>query len=461
MKYFSILALIFTLFACCEETNPKEPCESMIFSDALPIQVWQESCATHNEKVPSGYFKRCFYAPLLCSIPAKFQFSDTDPGDYTLTAFHSEDDTEISTIPFTVAGINLLPNLEFQNENFSVSLNPWESYPGLGASDQQGWVWDNDGGTGTASANSTVTGTGIPKTSTKFLTALRPGGGNWPAGEYIISVRIRNASTYGGSGGDNIGLGVWGMDSPSDNTALSVSGGPGSIPRDNAFHTYMFIVTLDKPYLYISFSCSRQGGGGTFAIKADFDFITIDGAPAIYEKYVFSADYDFTEAVADGFVCGERIRFEINDENSSPTVIGHTDDLQTTDDENELVSIDYTNPRDYNGISYTDNLPIFTLVLPAVFFKRQQIEEVEVVELSTKTEVTSSKIKTQMLLATGYMPEYMHDKVGYVLAHKSLSILNKNWKKEDAYTRSDVDRRFEDRTGSVWLTEADTIVRNV
>jgi hypothetical protein len=460
MKKIATLALILTMFASCEDTNQIQQCPFvMIFSDALPIQVWQGDCATHNESIPSGYFKRCFYAPWLCSKPVKFQFQYVDPGNYTLTAIHSEDGSEISTIPFEQEGVNLLPNLEFTNENFTSSITPWESFPGSNASTQQGWVWASDGGLGTASANSTITGTGVAKEATKYLSAARPGGGNWPAGSYLLSVRLRNASTYGGSGGDNIGLNVWGMDSMIENVILTVTGGPGSIPRDNAYHTYMFFVTLDKPYQYIGFTCVRQGGGGTFAIKADFDFIVIDSAPAVYEKYIFTADYDLL--TAPGFECGERIRFDINDESASPSLIGHTDDIQTTDDQNELVTIEYSNPTDYNGLSYTSIADTFTIYIPAVFFRQRQTEEVEVVELSTKTEVTSSKIKTQRYLETGYMPEYMHNKMGYVLAHKNLEILGKKWKKEEGYERSDVNRMHESRKGSVWLTEADTIVRNV
>src|ERR1700749_365650 len=460
MKKLFTLAVVLLMFASCEDTNPKETCHAeMIFSDALPIQVWQGDCATHNEQIPSGYFKRCFYAPWLCSQPIKFQFKDIEPGEYTLTAFHSESGSDISTIPFEVQGAGLLPALEFTNENFAISLLPWGSYPGGNASDQQGWGWAIDCGNGIASANSTGTGTGIPKSSTRYLAAPRPGGGNWPAGEYTLSVRIRNASTYGGSGGDNIGLNLWGMDSTADNTVLAVTGGPGSIPRDNAFHNYTFVVTLDKPYLYIGFSCSRQGGGGTFAIKADFDYIRIDSAPAVYEKYVFTAEYDLL--TAPGFECGERIRFEIEEEAASPSMIGHTDDIQTTDDPNEILAIEYSNPSDYNGLSYTSIADTFTKFIPAVFFKQRQNEEVEVVELSTKTEITSSKIKNQRLLETGYMPEYEHNKMGYILAHKNVEILDKKWKKEEGYERSDVNRMHESRKGTVWLTEADTIVRNV
>lgn len=458
MRKFAILAVLFLMFAACEDTNDDKPCYGMIFSDALPVQVWQGDCQTFNEKKHAGFFNKCFFAPLLCSIPVKFQFTEVFDANYSLTAFHGNGGAEISTIPFTQEGVNLLPNLEFQNENFLLNINPWGSYPGSNSDTAQSWVWASDGD-GIASANSTGTGTGIPKESTRYLAAPRQGGGLWPAGEYLISWRVRNASTYGGSGGDGLGLTVWGMSSATDQTVLTVSGASGSIPRDNAFHTEMVIVTLDQPYLYIAFKLSRQGGGGTFAIKADFDFITIDSAPAVYERYLYTAEYDLT--TAPGFSCGDRIRFEIHEDDASPTLVGHTDDLQTTDDPDLLTTIEYSNPSWYNGLDYDTDPAPFTLVVPALFVKDREIREVEVLELSSKTVQTSSIIKTQTYLETDYMPGYMHAKLLYALSHKSVIINGVPWVLEEDYSRTDTDRRSLLQKATAWLTKQESVVRNV
>lgn len=198
--------------------------------------------------------------------------------------------------------------LTFPNSDFDVTLFPWENFSGSNRSSNESFVWNN----GQAVANATATGSNSGAESSKYFAIGRSGG--WPAGDYIVSIRAKNNSSYGGSGGDTLNIGVWTMVDSSTQTTVPTTGGT-TLPRDNTFYTNTLSFTLSAPANYLAFTLTRGGGGGTFDINAAIEYIHLDSYTS--EQGTFTAGafiiLDGTEINVGGYVVDQTVFMTLQD----------------------------------------------------------------------------------------------------------------------------------------------------
>ena len=106
LRFICIFGLLF-LMSFQEVTIPNfSRCQSMVLSDALPVQFWLSDCDTYNETVPKGVHEACFCAPWQCDDEIKIQFTDTDTTpdtEYSLSVQDSSDNV-LATIDFSYTG---------------------------------------------------------------------------------------------------------------------------------------------------------------------------------------------------------------------------------------------------------------------------------------------------------------------------------------------------------------------
>lgn len=150
---------------------------------------------------------------------------------------------------------------------------------------------------------------------------------------------------------------------------------------------------------------------------------------------------------------------------SGSTVLAKSDCLHVKDEHEGTILIEYSNNRNYAGILDYNTSPdlIFYVRVPAMFFKQRFPETDEVLTLSNNRLISlNSQVKKQRLLQTDQMPFFMHLKMKLVLKHHYVSILDREWVKEEGYEEQQSDNRHWPMVkGECWLTEKQYVVRNV
>lgn len=235
MKYFAIFVL---LIASCDKTEVTPQCFSMVISDALPVQMWLNGCETYNQAEPDGVFHNCFCQKFECDDTINFQFTDDAGDDFTLEVL-DDSDTVLTSIIFdryhSVYSLSFTPNsigcpesirfqisrvqtaselmedpefdiggatsLNFDNDDFSDGvLSPWANIPfgGLGPPWPASWVYQSDAGNFIARFDAIVS----PGTVSPALLQSKPGGGQWPAGDYQFAYHVANLSASGSNNVD-------------------------------------------------------------------------------------------------------------------------------------------------------------------------------------------------------------------------------------------------------------------
>lgn len=162
-------------------------------------------------------------------------------------------------------------------------------------------------------------------------------------------------------------------------------------------------------------------------------------------------------------ICDTKVSFRIVELSSPENIIAKSDCLDIRSEHEGTILINYSNPRNYAGLIYDDTSPApsFYLRVPAMFYDEREIEEDEELELTNMVVMQNNAIKTQRLLKTDSMPHYMHKKLQLVLKHQTVSILSAYWIKEEPYEAVETDRRNPLQKYMVWLTDKDSIQRNV
>lgn len=125
----------------------------------------------------------------------------------------------------------------------------------------------------------------------------------------------------------------------------------------------------------------------------------------------------------------------------------------------ELITIYYTNSRNFDGIDYS-NETIFTFSFKGVFFHENNPTESEDIILSSGEIVTlNQSIQQKKRLDIGYMPPYMHLKLQKILMHETIMINGEQWKKRDAYDSEPINK-YGLKKASVWLTLYNSVQNN-
>jgi hypothetical protein len=148
----------------------------------------------------------------------------------------------------------------------------------------------------------------------------------------------------------------------------------------------------------------------------------------------------------------------------SSQLMAKSDCIQFKEDHDETVLITYSNNRPFDSLSSSVGTPdhAFNLRIPAVFFKERFPEESEVMELSNNRSIQlNAQVKAQRFLNVGPMPFYMHRKAKLALSFGTVTIDGQYWVKEEAYEVAETKRTHPLSKAQCWLTEKDTIYRNV
>lgn len=133
--------------------------------------------------------------------------------------------------------------------------------------------------------------------------------------------------------------------------------------------------------------------------------------------------------------------------------------IKTSHDCTEL--IEYSNPEDFDDIVYDISpAPSFFIRVPAQFWKEDNPQEQEDIELSNGEIVTlRQSIQEKRLLEIGYCPNYFHKKIQKILMHDTITIDGDNWKRRDEYETENI-KKYPKKTAQCWLTLYNSIERN-
>lgn len=161
-------------------------------------------------------------------------------------------------------------------------------------------------------------------------------------------------------------------------------------------------------------------------------------------------------------ICDQKIQLKIIQVGSPEVIIAKSDCLEIADNPGTVL-VRYSNPRNYAGLIYSDTSPepYFYLRIPAMFYHKREVGEDEMLSLTNQIVMQNNVLKTQKLLSTDSLPDYFHKKIQLVLKHQSIEIETRNWIKEEAYEEVESDRRNPLQKFKVWLTDKDSIQRNV
>lgn len=179
-----------------------------------------------------------------------------------------------------------------------------------------------------------------------------------------------------------------------------------------------------------------------------------------YVKSVY--DYSFVPSQTSPDLCNRKVQVKVYSVTTNAEV-GKTDCIHIKENHSCTELIRYTQERNYAGLIYQNNSPNieFYFRIPAVFFKPRFVKQQESMNLSQSVLNLNSTIKTQRELSTDYLPGYIHRKMNFILSHQYVEIDNQTWVHEEEYEMLDTNRMRKIYKARTWLTESDTLVRNV
>lgn len=167
---------------------------------------------------------------------------------------------------------------------------------------------------------------------------------------------------------------------------------------------------------------------------------------------IIPEDYGFTD---------EQIQLLVKN-GSSQTVL-KSDCLDVQESHSCTTLVNYYDTKNYACLIYENTSPdqTFNIRVPSIFFHERYPEEDEVLELITTDVQTANQVKTQRRLDINSVPYYFHYKMKLILKHKFVIIDEFSWVKEEEYEVNEGDRRWPVKKANVWLTQKNSIVRNV
>jgi hypothetical protein len=221
--------------------------------------------------------------------------------------------------------------------------------------------------------------------------------------------------------------------------------------------------TDDTDPMEIDFTIHLKNGGNV--LHTITDSVTNETAKTIFGFIDTTQSINTITIFAENTGTADRVDFNIIDiEFSLYNEVAKSDCVDVKEDHDETVLITYSNNRPFDSLSSSVGTPdhAFNLRIPAVFFKERFPEESEVIELSDSRSIQlNAQVKAQRFLNVGPMPFYMHRKTKLALTFGTVTIDNQDWVKEEAYEVQDTKRTHPLSKAQCWLTEKDTLYRNV
>jgi hypothetical protein len=384
----------------------------MQISHALPFEFWPTGEETFNEKSVCGITPICWCQPWNCNDEISLQFLDDEEEDYSLNITDA-DENVIENKPFT--------RTQLYTEDYLAS------YPLSGFTNEE--TGNTDWTTGT---NPSVSISGIAAASDNLIESIT----GVPAGKYILKVGFdTNSPLYTLTvrffkGGIQVGTGSVSLVDP--------NGGTASI-----------VVTLSDAPDTIKFRFGSVTGSKSITINS----VSMNRAGFYYSLNFTPSSY-----------CNQQVKLQIQDDGSSPgEVVAKTDCISMKEAHSCTVPIDYYNNSNFNNIIYDNISPqvTFRLRVPAIFFREDNPTEREDSELSNGEIVRLyNKLELRRRLDLGFMPQYMHQKIQFVLMHDNVEIDGKRWIQRGEYEKADTNRQYPLNRASVWLHDKDFIKEN-
>ncbi len=394
----------------------------MTASDSLPVQFWDVSELTANERDVCGLIKQdCYCQPFQCDDPIVLQFQSNLP--VALQIISGDDDDILETIYFTEissgvwqASFSLTDycnqQIQFKilgfvdiltNGTFTDSIVPW-GQTATGAAD---WVW-----VGNTVKNSPFASGGAENLIQTFAVK--------PAGLYYFSISARATLFLFG------GPGTW------DIITITASFYMGGISTEN----------------HIITTRNSDGAGfvssiGSFIVANQFDEVRLS----------FSFTFGSPGGNYDIYI--NDVSIGLYDESLKSDCLS----IKTSHDCTELIA--YSNSNDFDGISYTTSPPpTFYIRIPAVFFEEETPKTQEIHKLSNGRLVgLRSTIEIKRLLQIGFVTKEIMRKINKILMHDTIFIDGDYWVQQDEFTAPSI-KKYNLKPGQVLLTLQDSVEKN-
>lgn len=413
IRFIITLALYLLITGCQDELTREnhDACFSMTISNALPVQFWLNGEESYNEKEVCGVTKICFNQPFQCDDEIGAQFKSREDDQFLLRVLDSGDSL-ILDIPFD--------QTVFESEDFMerYPLEDWVNGTGSGPA----WTLGN---------NPFVATSGIQNARPLSI----PVSGILP-GTY----ELKYANNFSGDG----------ISSSIQFRKNGVNIGSSGLSDSNGSVNTTSITLTDVPdevrITVLSVTASAR-------------------TTTMYSLELRTNDYIYSVILVPGSVgvCNQEVRLKIIKDGSPDEEIAYSDLLSIRTEHPCTLAIDYTNNKDFYGITYQDvsPQPTFRLRIPAIFFEEDNPAEQEDHELSSGEIVRLyNKLEQRRKLDIGFLPNYMHRKLQLVLMHDVVSIDDKEWIRREAYERVEGNKRYPLKRASVWLHDKNYIKEN-
>lgn len=440
MKKLLTLALV---LSSCVYHDIKVPCD-MVASKANPIELWPIDEETYNEVELCGVHKDCFALPFECDDIIKIQFQG-DSSDYEVVIIDTAGNY-VSVIAMNKTGVS--GSFTFTNEEFFVTMPPWESFDPAPAFPPDYPEW-------TYTSGAVEAGPLVAKPATAWLRQANAmaDDGIFPAGDYEVEYSIFNGSS-GGSAPPVESLAVRGFDA-SDNLITPSSVSTETLIRGQA-NTGTITFSFSVPVNKIGFQVVKNFPTTGSTVEATITYLRLINSPPT--NFVHYTEFSFN----DPDQCNQFYQVKIRNSETEEFIL-KSDVLDIREQHDCTVLLEYSNENDYAGLIYEDISPeqSFYLRIPADFWQERPIEEMETHDLSNnKTIALNSEVKTQRLLETDFLPNYMHTKLAIILKHQTLIINGTAYTQTEAYNKMQGNKRFSTKRANVWLLEQNSVIRN-
>lgn len=411
----------------------------MTFSDALPVQFWLSGCDTYNQIEACGVHRACYCHEWQCDDHLVLQFTDDTYTDYYLSVIDEEDNS------LEILNFNATPVLvaELFSETFESDLDGWLS-GGFGYPYKvSAWSWSG----GLAVSVVGQLAEDIDHTEILYKDYDIESGQSysldidWQIEDNVGTQKLATLQIYVISGGSVV-------------ETFSVSSKEGATSGFyEQVRNYVFTPSVSGDQFGIGIIYSANAIQN---IDVGIDNISVsEYAHTVFALSFVPSDYN---------ICDQKIKLQILSETSPETIVAKSDCLNIKETVSCSNLIEYYNNRNYAGLIYEEQSPdvIFYLRIKSVFFHERYPQQDKPVQISLGREISgTSTVKTQRRLDVDMMPYYMHRKLILALSHQNVTIDNKSWTKAEEYEIADGDRRWPMKKASVFLTENNSVRRNV
>lgn len=425
---YNRIAILALLFLSCREDNEHRQLCIMQFSDAQPVQFWLIECNTFNQQVSDGVHYKCFCQPWECDDEIKIQFTDIG----------SSTETEAITLP----ALNLWTSV-----STDAAQIPWN----LGASPDVTLA-----GSGALSAERSeylyteyafIAGRTY-SISVEYERVVNSGASNPRTTTLAIlddSYAVQFSESESATGVETITI---------EFTATEDCTGIGFQHNSGANVTITVDAVSGTASVGDSFYLSIRDESGNEIMQLPFD--SFDNG----NTFVYNLAFIPSETSPE--ICEELVQFVIVDETTG-TTRAQSDCQDIRSDHPDTILSNYRNHRNIFGLVYEDQSPDldFNLRIPAIFYHQRFPEVEETMEVSNSIVSLNSTIRRQRLMTVDYVPYYFHEKIQLMLAHQFVSIIGREWVKQEGYEIVTGNRMNPLKMASIYLSEKNFVMRNV